>query len=549
MKTTRTLPAILLFTAVVAGMFLPRVGAQAPSAAASLATAAADALGGRDRIQAVRSIRMIGYGELIDGFGLSNNAADRYAPMRLNNILEMERTFDVANERMRVQERRRTNFTFANAGANEGLNRVNEAVDGQIAYNVGANGATRAGGNAAIERRLRFFTHPVTAVRTALKAGTALGPIRREGNTAVFSVTTAQNDEFDLGIDPVSSLPYFVRWIIPQQNFGEVTYTTYFTAYMPVNGVQMPSGFTTMQDWRDQTQERLYIDRNVVDGPIADIAAPASVTAPAAAPAAGGRAGGPAQAGAPQAGGAGGGGRGGAPAAPVQLAPGVWRVGGSTVFEFGDHMVMYEANGSEAALTARVQLVNQLVPGKPLTHAIVSHHHDDHASGLRTAVALGLTIISHWSNEETFRELTERKTTKYHDALSRSGQRLKFVPVKDHLELKDARNEVDIYHVINNNHMASGLIAHVPAARLLVEADLTTPNWDYQWWGGSLLDNIEYRKIAVDRVSPVHGVVAPLSDLVAQIERQVQGAKALCARASAAQLFRPGCPVQYTREP
>ena len=118
----------------------------------------------------------------------------------------------------------------------------------------------------------------------------------------------------------------------------------------------------------------------------------------------------------------------------------------------------------------------------------------------------------------------------------------------DHLELKDSRMAVDIYHVINNNHMASGLIAHVPAHRLLVEADLTTPNWDYQWWGGSLLDNIEYRKIAVDRVSPVHGVVAPLSDLVAQIERQVQGARDLCAKASAAQLYRPGCPVQYTRE-
>jgi hypothetical protein len=124
-----------------------------------------------------------------------------------------------------------------------------------------------------------------------------------------------------------------------------------------------------------------------------------------------------------------------------------------------------------------------------------------------------------------------------------------FVPVRDHLELKDARNEVDIYHVINNNHMASGLMAHVPAHRLLVEADLTTPNWDYQWWGGSLMDNIEHRKIAVDRISPVHGVVAPLATFVTDIERQVQGAKALCERASAARLYRPGCPVQYTREP
>ena len=126
---------------------------------------------------------------------------------------------------------------------------------------------------------------------------------------------------------------------------------------------------------------------------------------------------------------------------------------------------------------------------------------------------------------------------------------MKFVPVRDHLELKDSRMEVDIYHVINNNHMASGLMARVPAHRILVEADLTTRGWDYQWWGGSLMDNIEHRRIQVDRLSPVHGQVEPLADVVKEIERQVEGARALCARAAEARLYRPGCPVQYTREP
>jgi hypothetical protein len=528
---------------VTLAVFLAPIGAQQPSASAALVAGAAEALGGRERIQALRQIRMIGYGEMIDGFGLSNIAADRYAPERLNNLLEFERTFDLANDRMRTRQRQRTNFTFANADANLGLNRVNQVIDGEVAFNVADNGnANRVAGGNAIERRLRMFSHPVTAVRTALKPGTTLGPIRREGNVAVISVTTEQGDEFDLGISAATSLPAWVRWLIPQQNFGEVTYAVHFSAYMPVNGVQLPIGFTTIQDFRNQTQERLYIDRNVVDGPLDDMRAPASVLMPPQ----------PGAGGAPQGGGGGappGGGRGGAAAQPLQLADGIWRLGGSTVFEFEDHMVMYEVNGGEAAVLARIEQASSLVPGKRLTHAIMSHHHDDHASGLRAAVSAGLTLISHYSNEETFRELTERRTTKYHDALSRNFQTMKFIPVRDHLALKDSRMAVDIYHVINNNHMASGVIAYVPAARLLVEADLTTPNWDYQWWGGSLMDNIEHRKIDVDRVSPVHGVVAPLADLVAQIERQVQGARDLCAKASAAQLFRPGCPVQYTREP
>jgi hypothetical protein len=49
-------------------------------------------------------------------------------------------------------------------------------------------------------------------------------------------------------------------------------------------------------------------------------------------------------------------------------------------------------------------------------------------------------------------------------------------------------------------------------------------------------------------VTPVHGQIEPLGDVVKEIERQVQGAKALCEKASAAGLYKPGCPVQYTRE-
>ena len=90
------------------------------------------------------------------------------------------------------------------------------------------------------------------------------------------------------------------------------------------------------------------------------------------------------------------------------------------------------------------------------------------------------------------------------DALGRSPKPLKFIPVDDHLKLKDSTNEIDIYHVVGNYHMADGVIVHVPASNLLVEADLTTQDWDYNWWGDSLMNNIEYRKIKVDTNLAVH---------------------------------------------
>ena len=106
---------------------------------------------------------------------------------------------------------------------------------------------------------------------------------------------------------------------------------------------------------------------------------------------------------------------------------------------------------------------------------------------------------------------------------------------------------VDIYHIVGNYHMADGVIVHVPALKLLVEADLTTQDWDFNWWGDSLMNNIEYRKITVDTNLAVHAQKPfPLADVVAAIERQVRNAQAFCRRAAEAQFFQPGCPIHTT---
>ena len=122
---------------------------------------------------------------------------------------------------------------------------------------------------------------------------------------------------------------------------------------------------------------------------------------------------------------------------------------------------------------------------------------------------------------------------------------MKFIPVDDHLKLKDSTNEIDIYHIVGNYHMADGVIVHVPASNLLVEADLTTQDWDFNWWGDSLMNNIDYRKIKVDTNLAVHAQKPfPLPEVVSAIERQVRNAQAFCRRAAEAQFFQPGCPIQ-----
>lgn len=199
---------------------------------------------------------------------------------------------------------------------------------------------------------------------------------------------------------------------------------------------------------------KLYVDGYLVDTAIEDIAAPATL---AAAPA--GRGGGA------------GGGPGGVNVQVTPVARGLWRItGGTMVIEFADHMTLFEVGGGAERVAAVIKAARQIVPSKPVTEVIVSHHHFDHTAGLRQAVAEGLRVISRRDNGVIFREMTSRPTPNFPDALGRNPKPLEFIPVDDHLQLRDATMTVDIYHVIANNHMADEVFAYIPEHKAMIEA-------------------------------------------------------------------------------
>jgi len=503
-----------------------------------LVTRAAEALGGRERVMALKTLQIVGYGELAYFDGGGNITGDPAAPQKWQKALEYRRTIDLEHWRTRVQQRLKMDFVFASTVGQLGLNRTNETLDGDIAYNIGGGflaapqaGTPQpqpAGVAAARQRRVELLAHPITIVRAALDPTSKLSNLRKQGNQQLVDITVRQGDTLTLAVDGTTNLPAWVSYVGPHVNLGDVTYRTAFVGYEPEKGVQLPTAFATSIDWRNVVHSKLDVDRNIVDEPIEDLSAPASVrSAPLSQGAPGGN---------------------DANRQPIKVADHVWYLNGNSFFEFDDHITMFEANRQDAALQAILQVVNALVPGKRVTQVIQSHHHFDHTVGLRAAVAEGLTIISRRGNEGIFREMVARPATLFPDALGRNPKPLKFIPVDDHLKLKDSTNEVDIYHLVGNYHMADGVIAHVPASRLLVEGDLTTQNWDYNWWGDSLMNNIQYRKIKVDTHLAVHGQKPlPLSEVVSAIERQVRNTQAFCRRAAEAQFFQLGCPMQYNQ--
>jgi hypothetical protein len=527
---------VLSLVAAISTALAVRLVGQSAGAERQLVMRAADALGGHDRVMALKTLQIIGYGELAYFNGGGNITGDPDAPQKWQKVLEYTRMIDLEHSRTRVQQRLKMDFVFASTIGQLGINRTNETLDGDVAYNIGGgflaapnSGAQPqpAGAAAARQRRVELLAHPVTIVRAALDASTKLSNLRKQGNLQLVDVTVRQGDVLTLAVNATTNLPAWVSYVGPNANLGDVTYRTAFAGYVPEKGVQLPTGFATTIDFRNVVQNKLYVDRNIVDAPVDDLTAPASVRS-ATPP------------GPPQGG--------NANLKPMKVADHVWFLNGNTFFEFDDHITMVEANRTDAQLKAILDAVNSLVPGKRVTQVIQTHHHFDHSVGLRAAVAQGLTVISRRGNEGIFREMVARPAKLFPDALGRNPKPLQFIPVDDHLKMKDSTNEIDIYHIVGNYHMADGVIVHVPASNLLAEADLTTQEWDYNWWGDSLMNNIEYRKINVETNLAVHAQKPyPLAEVVAAIEKQVRNTQAFCRRAAEAQFFQPGCPIQYNR--
>jgi len=450
---------------------------------------AAAALGGKDRIQAARTL-------VIDGEGASPNVGQNTMPdgeLPVWKVTHYKRAIDLASGRTRVQQVRTAQFLFAGAT----VQRQDQGLDADVAFNVGEGGqVTRAGEAAARDRRIELLHHPITIVRAALDPAARVANLRMNGGDELVDITTAKGDQLTLAVDGTTKLPSRVTSMINNPNMGDVALTTAFADYEDVNGLKLPKHLTTNID--RYLQFDLQVSNNAVDGDTGDLTAPDAVK------------------------------RASVPAPPPvsvtaeQVGKGIWWLAGSgnhrsVVFEFDDHLTLFEVPVNEARSKAVIDKARTLSP-KPLTHVIVSHHHFDHSGGLRTAVAEGLTIITYRGNEAFFKDLVARKHTIAPDALARNPKPLELELVDDELTLKGRSMEVRLYHLLDNPREGTNLFAYVPRDRILVQADLYDSTWQQHLWGENVLWNIEHRKLRVDKDVPVHGEIEPFAKMVQTIK-------------------------------
>jgi len=364
-----------------------------------------------------------------------------------------------------------------------------------------------------------------------MDAVTKLSAPRTEGSDTVIDMTLQEGDKLSAGFS-ANHLPSWVRWSNQQTDLGQVTLTTHLTGYVSLGGLLLPLGLDTRLDWRNVDYFKLWVDKYLVDDRIVNLEAPAAVKSAAEPPSNQPR-----------------------NVTSVPVAKGIWRLepGGTTVIEFKDHLALFEMDVAGSQAKAVIDYARALTPGKPVTQMIVSHHHFDHTAGLRQAVAEGLTIISRRGNEGIFREMTTHPAPDFPDDLVKSKNSLKFTPVDEKLRLSDESMTLDVFWARQNIHMADAVFAYAPAQKLIIEGDIATAAYDYQFWPDDLRDLIDYYKLDVEALSPVHSVLPNHSGAMTmqEVDDLVKGGTQRARQRCASELekgnYFPGCPVWSKR--
>jgi len=228
-----------------------------------------------------------------------------------------------------------------------------------------------------------------------------------------------------------------------------------------------------------------------------------------------------------------------APAAAVtvsaeKIATGVYYLKGgshhSVLVEFADHLTLIEAPQNEARALAVLQEIRKLYPRKPLTQVINTHHHFDHAGGLRTLVDAGATVITHEINKPFYETTFKAPRTLNPDRLQQSKRAATVTGVTDRLVLSDATRKLELHALKGNAHDEGMLVAFFPAEKFLVEVDMYTPpaadapapaaNAPVNPNALALLTSLERLRLDFDTILPLHGAMkATRADLYAFVKK------------------------------
>ena len=358
-------------------------------------------------------------------------------------------------------------------------------ASGDFAWNVAADVVTPTP-IALVDRQLQLWTTPQGVVKAAVANNATV-----QGRTISF---TAPNRFKVLATVDAQNLVERIDAVVPNAVLGDAAVEIRYSEYKDFAGVKFPTrirqtigGYPVLDLTVTDVQPNFAVDIAVPD-PIKQTPAPYSKVA------------------------------------TQMVADGVWYITGgshhSVLIEMKDHLILVESPLNDERAAAVLAEVKSLVPNKPIKYVIATHHHFDHAGGLRAIAAEGITVIAHDVNKTFLEKALAAPATVRPDRLAKSGKKGTVEGIRDKRVLTDGTRTVEIHNVAGNNHHAGIVMVYLPKEKLLVEADVYNPpapnapppvsvntNWV------SLSDNIKRLSMNVDQILPLHGRIMPLAEL------------------------------------
>lgn len=488
-----------LWTLVALGALLS--GTAAAQDAQGVLRAAADAMGSPSNVR-------------YSGTGWVTNVGQSYMPdddWPFFEVATYTRTIDYDSRSSREEyTRRQGNYPPRGGGAPlQGEQRRVFLTSGNDSWNM--NGPDPAPQPAAAEvRQLDIWMSPHGFLRAAAEASdaTAVALMLEGRDLTIVSFTVMDKYRVNGTINEDNLVERVQTWVA-NPIFGDMIYDHRYTEYQDFDGVMFPTVLHSHQgdprihpghNWMEIRVTNAQANVNVAALTVPDNVQQATLPA--------------------------------VEVASSELADGVWRIAGgshhSVAVEFRDFVAVVEAPQNEARSLAVIAEVRRLVPNLPIRYVVNTHHHFDHAGGLRTYVAQSATVVTHQGNLDSYYDVLFHpgRRTLDPDILSGrmpwfAGNRMPAIEtVNEKYVLSDGVRTMDIYPVLGLAHSGTMLIAYLPTERILINADLYSPpasgaqppsaNANMR----SLSQNIQRLNLHVERHVGVHGQVGSHADFM-----------------------------------
>jgi glyoxylase-like metal-dependent hydrolase (beta-lactamase superfamily II) len=352
----------------------------------------------------------------------------------------------------------------------------------------------------AFRARMRWL--PQYWIVNALERSSRLRYLgRTESDKRMHNVVSYSNEdgaEVSLYFDEKTNLLSKFETVGTDVFAGDVVFETIYTGYKNENGQQLPLGRITKVD--GETTQELRFEQLAFNTTLTDdkFKAPANFTAATPPP--------------PQ-----------QPQPLNKISENVYTVtsGGYNVLfvAFKDYIFVMEAPGNDNVSRQAIEQIKKTFPGKPIKYVAVTHHHDDHAGGIRTYIAEGATLIAAPGEKEFFEKVAKAKFTIDPDALTRNPQPLKIETIAGGKRvLSDGTTTVEIYDIGSGPHTEEMLVAFMPNEKIIYQGDLLNrpSNGDYPIANDTTAHFakwIEAKKLPVEKIAAVHGPVSTIEEL------------------------------------